>query len=238
MKFTKISRWIAIGSVILLAMTMSTNLAMADFGECDHPELFYPGANLFRADLTGYDIQYCDLSRADLRAVEFGTYRSFEGVNLDYADLSKANLPGHYAMTGAKELVLRGANAGGNFYGLYQNPDFQGSILKGVFVSSQMINADFRYATLEGGALYFSILDGADFRNVKMNYMDIVGSSLEGADFRDADLTNMLIGWSDFTNARFDGAQISGTEWYAVTCPDGTESDDHGFTCIGHLSPR
>ena len=73
--YKSIFKWALIGSITLIAVVISTSYAMADLGECARPDMFYPGANLFRFDLTGYDIRYCVLSRADLRGVEFGTFR-------------------------------------------------------------------------------------------------------------------------------------------------------------------
>ena len=50
-----------------------------------------------------------------------------------------------------------------------------------------------------------------------------------------ANLTN-----ANFTCARLDdatlaGAIVTGATWNDTTCPDGTNSNDHGNTCVGHL---
>jgi hypothetical protein len=36
--------------------------------------------------------------------------------------------------------------------------------------------------------------------------------------------------------AFMDNADLSGVIWDDTTCPDGTNSDDHGRTCCGHLN--
>jgi hypothetical protein len=70
----------------------------------------------------------------------------------------------------------------------------------------------------------------------------LAGASLKGADLRDADLTNVDLTDADLTGANLAGATLTGAtlkdvRWSATTCPDGTSSDDHDSTCLGHLRP-
>jgi hypothetical protein len=63
---------------------------------------------------------------------------------------------------------------------------------------------------------------GADLRDAKLN-----GANLEGAD-----LTQANLGGASLT-----GAHLKNVKWFNTTCPDGTNSDNHGSTCLGHLIP-
>jgi thiol-disulfide isomerase/thioredoxin len=73
---------------------------------------------------------------------------------------------------------------------------------------------------------------GGDFRGVTIS-----GVGLRGANFGDADLTDAVIAGTDLGGASFDGASLDGVVWLSVTCPDGTNSRDHGNTCEDHLTP-
>lgn len=71
------------------------------------------------------------------------------------------------------------------------------------------------------------------------------GTSLSGADLSEANLTNLAMKGVDFsnaklTNATLEGANVTGSTfdgvvWGNTTCPDGSNSDDDGGTCLNHL---
>lgn len=67
-------------------------------------------------------------------------------------------------------------------------------------------------------------------------------ADLSGADLSDANLQSADLRGADFSNANLEGAKLNdarlkGITWSHTTCPDGTDSDAHGRTCLGHLSP-
>jgi hypothetical protein len=70
-------------------------------------------------------------------------------------------------------------------------------------------------------------MKGAD-----LNGADLRDAELVGADLRDADLRR-----ADLTGADLGDARVGGVIWSDTTCPDGTNSDDNGETCEGHLQP-
>ncbi len=41
--------------------------------------------------------------------------------------------------------------------------------------------------------------------------------------------------YSDLSGADLSGADLSGVYWYSTICPDGTNSDDNGDTCVNNL---
>jgi uncharacterized protein YjbI with pentapeptide repeats len=63
---------------------------------------------------------------------------------------------------------------------------------------------------------------------------------LRAASFVDADLRGAQLAGVDFTNANLTGADwrratgLDSAIFSNTTCPDGTNSDANGGTCIGH----
>lgn len=71
---------------------------------------------------------------------------------------------------------------------------------------------------------------------------DLRGARLAGAVLRDADLRGAKLDGADLsradlTGADLTGASLTGVTWSATICPDGSNSDENGRTCRGHLSP-
>lgn len=62
-----------------------------------------------------------------------------------------------------------------------------------------------------------------------------VSVSLRGADLTNADLRGSDLSDADLTGATLTGAKLAGVVWSNTICPDGTNSDGHGNTCLGHL---
>jgi len=70
------------------------------------------------------------------------------------------------------------------------------------------------------------------FPHVRVDWhgCDLTGANLSGTNLGLADLANANLSLADLTNAN-----LSRVSWAHTTCPDGTNSDDHGNTCDGHL---
>ena len=54
-------------------------------------------------------------------------------------------------------------------------------------------------------------------------------------DLRNASLSYAGLILADLTNADLYGADLSGVSWYGATCPDGTNSEDNGNTCVNNI---
>ncbi|MDQ1532231.1 MAG: hypothetical protein QOE37_2392 [Microbacteriaceae bacterium] len=65
-------------------------------------------------------------------------------------------------------------------------------------------------------------LAGADLRDAQLVGADLTGVDLTGANLRGADLSD---------------AVVKDVIWSHTTCPDGTDSNDDGNSCRGHLTP-
>jgi len=120
------------------------------------------------------------------------------------------------------------------------NADFTGADLRaaditwGGFSGATFRRADLRDARLH--SIYADFRDRrTDFRHADLRRADLTDASLAGANFDDARLAG-----ADFSSARlgfssFAGADLRGVTWSNTTCPDGTNSDANGGTCLGHL---
>jgi hypothetical protein len=86
-------------------------------------------------------------------------------------------------------------------------------------------STDLRSANLSGADLTDAFLRGAD---------------LNGASLENATLSNAILGFADLTGAFLTGAtggtsaDVLGVTWFDTTCPDGTNSNNDGNTCVGH----
>ncbi|HEY5476780.1 MAG TPA: pentapeptide repeat-containing protein [Tepidiformaceae bacterium] len=103
---------------------------------------------------------------------------------------------------------------------------------------------DFRGCRLDGAAVDGQAMNSSSFEGVSARGASL-RSSMASSVFRDADLagadlSNAVIQGSDFTGANLLGADLTnaisrGAIWKNTICPDGTNSDANGGTCIGTL---
>ena len=66
---------------------------------------------------------------------------------------------------------------------------------------------------------------GANFR-----YADLRGADLTGANMTHVDLFG-----ADLTGANLSGAILHFVNWAFAICPDGTDSNENGNTCLNNL---
>ena len=90
--------------------------------------------------------------------------------------------------------------------------------------------ADLSYADLRNAGLGY-----ADLRNADLRGADLIDADLYRADLSNADLRGANLHGADLSYADLSGADLSGVYWYGTTCPDGTNSDDNGNTCVNNL---
>jgi hypothetical protein len=70
---------------------------------------------------------------------------------------------------------------------------------------------------------------------------NLVGANLAGAglydvNLTDADLEGANLAGAGLFLAGLTGANLNGVYWNDTTCPDGTNSNDDGDTCVGHIT--
>ena len=75
-----------------------------------------------------------------------------------------------------------------------------------------------------------SDLENSDFGSSNLNYANLANSYLTDSDFRGS-----WFHFADLGNAGTDSADFSFAEWYRTTCPDGTNSENNGNSCVNNL---
>lgn len=81
---------------------------------------------------------------------------------------------------------------------------------------------------LTNAVLYQASLDGANLSRVNFTNANLSNSSLVNTNFSQANLEN-----ANLRNAQTDGTNWEGVTWKNTTCPNGSNSDQNGNTCIG-----
>jgi Pullulanase X25 domain/Pentapeptide repeats (8 copies)/Bacterial Ig-like domain (group 3) len=94
--------------------------------------------------------------------------------------------------------------------------------------------------SLAGCNLKGVTLSNANLAGAHLNGANLKGAQLNGANLTGADLSGANLTGANLTMANLDGAVTTGATfkqatWGDTTCPDGTNSDDDGGSCVGHL---
>jgi uncharacterized protein YjbI with pentapeptide repeats len=117
-------------------------------------------------------------------------------------------------------------------------------------LSNRLRGKDLTYAYLKGAQFQDADLSNTDFTNANMTNVYIVSSNFAGANLTGVNFTSAHYTQSFFTNANLTGADFTnantadmydaqtttttGVTWSNTSCPDGTNSDNDGNTCVGH----
>ena len=125
----------------------------------------------------------------------------------------------------------------GNFSGCsYAGRNFRGMNLSGdCFEGSDFAGANLSLADLSGDNLSGANLAGANLNRANLANACLQGANLPGANLNNANLSNADLTDANLRGANLHGALLTGVTWSHTTCPDGTNSDDHGGTCLLHL---
>jgi uncharacterized protein YjbI with pentapeptide repeats len=207
------------------------------------------GADLRGAVMVGWDLSGKDFSNADMTSVRLTgsklTGTNFSGAILEQAALEGTNFTGinlsgaHFMGTGFADGNFTGANFSGaqfnsnNGGGNFTNANFTGAVLKVSwtphianpnFSGANFTNASFTPDDSYGGVFDHVNFSNATFTGVSFNSTPVLGRQL---DFRTV----------NFTGTDLSGINMTDVIWRNTTCPDGTNSDDNGETCVGHLVP-
>jgi uncharacterized protein YjbI with pentapeptide repeats len=152
---------------------------------------------------------------------------------------------------GVTETNFHGCSyAGRNFHGFilsnncFEGTDFAGANLSHSDLScDNLIGANLPGANLNGAILENAILTDANLAGANLNNANLIGANLQYATLTGANLHGANLQGADLTGAiltganNSQGANLTNVTWSGTTCPDGTDSDSNGVTCIGHLTP-
>ena len=71
-----------------------------------------------------------------------------------------------------------------------------------------------------------------------MRCADLSDCNLSGTDLTEADFSGANIKGANFKNAIMKNTNLSTIVWNNVICPDGTNSNENGFSCEKNLKPK
>lgn len=125
-----------------------------------------------------------------------------------------------------------------------------GKNLTGAMLPASGLGSDDYSVNMSGTNFTSAYLDslsvgqfGANFTNINFTGATISNIQFLKTNLSMTNFTNSNLSSSSFTNANLTGAtgidtaNLTGVTWSDTTCPDGTNSDSHGNTCVGHLTP-
>lgn len=75
----------------------------------------------------------------------------------------------------------------------------------------------------------------ATLAGCNLSGVNLSGASLSGADLSGANLNRADLSGADLSGADLSGANLNRVIWSGTICPDGTNSNNDGNTCLGHL---
>jgi uncharacterized protein YjbI with pentapeptide repeats len=127
----------------------------------------------------------------------------------------------------------------------FKNADLTQSGIHGPIQNSNFSSANLTLVGIGGSGSIENMIN-CDFTDANMtdmatNTMNFTGSNMTGvtairSGFYNDDLTNVNFTNANLTNAgSMSTANVTGVIWSNTTCPDGTNSNNNGNTCVGHF---
>lgn len=193
------------------------------------------------------DFSYLDFRGAQLFNFNNGLGPEMDAPIFDFANLENASLT--YSNFSDASFVNANLAGADGIFATFHNTDFshaamyngiwrQSDFSYAIFVSTNLVNTEFRWSDLSsanlsgayayGGSNWFGVnLSGADLTNAWMYDLDLRNADLTGADLTGARLA--------YLNPSYGAADISGVTWTNAICPDGTHASTIGNTCANNL---
>jgi uncharacterized protein YjbI with pentapeptide repeats len=185
----------------------------------------------FRANLTGGNLTGADLTSANLSEAIL-VNANLTGAILKFANLTRANLSGA-TLTGVRAIGIIGIPAS-----LPTNWEFVMGCIVGPganLAGANLIGADLAGADLAGIDLEVANLITANLIGANLIGANLAGVDLYLADLTRADLTGANLGPSYEIDPHLIYPNLGGVIWSNTRCPDGTDSDNDGGTCVNNL---
>jgi uncharacterized protein YjbI with pentapeptide repeats len=186
--------------------------------------------------LTDANLSNLNLADGDLMEVDF-TGAILSGTNLAGATLTYVTsggitgtpsaLPANWALIGGYLIGPQAELSDDDLSGLdLSSLDLRGTIFEG----GDLADTKFMDADLTGAYLDFANLTDADLNSADMEVVNFRDSVLTGADLADGNFTD-----ANLVGANLNGADLANATWVNTTCPDDTNSDNDGHTCVNNL---
>lgn len=137
-------------------------------------------------------------------------------------------------------------------YAQISNSDFSGTDLSGVIFKSSYFNYDGFNNTNLTSADFSSLRDPTSgnilgfITNLEFGNANLTNANFSNSQFHNSDFTQANLQGTNFLNTQFfrinfsdaknmSTANVTGVIWNNVVCPDGSNSDSDGNTCVGHF---
>jgi len=205
----------------------------------------YNGCSVYIPPLRPQPYPYagCNLAGADLSNNSLSSIWSFQHANLIYANLSNDHLGPGNGFTGS----FAGANLSfTNFSGTTLTRISSGGIVgtpiglpaDWVLIDGYLVGptANLHFSYLIGVNLTGAHLAGADLSDSYLMNATLIDADLSNADLSGANLSGADLSGADLYHARLGGV-VTGVTWSNTICPDGTNSDNDGGTCVNNVYP-
>jgi hypothetical protein len=88
---------------------------------------------------------------------------------------------------------------------------------------------------LSGLNLSNANLVGGDLQGANLLQANLSGADLSGANLQSDNLMEANLSGANLSGANLKGTNLDNVTWGNTTCPDGTNSDNDGGTCVGNL---
>jgi len=113
------------------------------------------------------------------------------------------------------------------------------------FNNTNLTNANLTKTSVDGSGFIDANLGGANLTFIQATATTrfasayLYGANLTSAQLAGSDLDGANLHFADLSYANLKGANmintiVIGVTWFHTTCPDGTDSETDGQTCIGH----
>jgi hypothetical protein len=111
------------------------------------------------------------------------------------------------------------------------DPKRKGTLLTFLY-EAKLINYGSAIISLKGANLFETDLSvsGADLSRADLRGANLQGATLNGTDLFETDLSD-----ANLEGANLRNANLTGVIWRNTICPDGTNSDADGGSCMGHI---
>ena len=184
------------------------------------------GSDMFSSNLSGSDLKgnmsHIDFKFSKMYNMDAAT-NSLDFSDFRYADLRSANL-NRSSLCGADfgyaNLMGADLSRSSGYCYITTNTDSFTNSAGETHPSINFQEANLKYADFTGAFLQSSNFSSAN----------LIGSDLSGTNLDQSDMS-----YADLTGANLSGADLTGVYWKYTTCPDGTNSDDNGNTCVNNL---
>tara|TARA_B100000925_G_scaffold104236_1_gene76861 strand:- start:147 stop:1856 length:1710 start_codon:yes stop_codon:yes gene_type:complete len=175
-----------------------------------------------------------DLSGANFEGMSIWP-SNFSGATIDNSNFDKTYDRFHrntfYSVCDASgNLYIQNAGDDGAPYAISQTVRTMKAALE-YYPHSNFSNVDaIRSSFLMSEVLQGSNIIDSDFEKSNLNYANLRGSNLT-----DSYLDYSWLHFADLDEAIIDSNSFFVNEWYRTTCPDGTNSENNGNSCVNNL---